>query len=365
MLDWFTGYVGYDGSELSLNRRYEETPEGETIYEKDVCKSIRGTWNSNLQISRTIPTSEMLSSQYLVNPACLFISGNPVKFLQGHNLYGPSVSDLGSIIQSSVRALSKQMDIPDAYHELLPAVHRSRIDLTLMFDLGNDQVVHDWITTALFCTRTRSLSALPPDEYQKNLTGSTTVYWNYNSDRWKMKAYCKLCEMIKNKPNCDKVTLDKLLQLAHGVLRIELTLKRKELKEKETLTEDIFWNYWKRIEVSDMKDKDENRLNLTLLTSAAQRTYLFWEIGQDILVKLKSGEIKKTAYYRHRKEIKEKIGIDIAIANKDLEELTSVDVDMFGEKSLKKIQRLDVPLCQQPDKVAALFRSMETDLFKS
>ena len=302
MLDWFSGYVGYDASALQFGRFFEVSRLGEVVRERSRWETARGSFESGIQITQGIPTDAMLqaSEQYgflCSKKAVLKLSGNPSKFLQGHNAAGPSVGQLGPVLQSLVRSLGEGFRPSDADQSALPSVHRSRVDVTTACDLGSHQAVHDWLKLAAMNTRTR---------HGRARDASGTVYWGKNSTRWSLKAYCKHCELLAHPPSektFERALFNELLEWTRPHLRIELTLRRPELKDRGTLNEAIIWEFFNKIEVSAMVKNTHAPESLRPNVRAALE---LWFKGTDIATMYP----RRTAF-RHRKEILEVTGVDV------------------------------------------------------
>jgi len=304
MIDWFSGYVGYDASRMVLGQFLEVAPGGEVVRCRDRWETARGSWESGVQVTRGEPTMAMLDSSRELGFLCsetaiLRVSGNPVKFLQGHNVAGPSVSQLGPVVQALVRGFGEGFRPSDADDERLPAVHRSRVDVTTACDLGSHQAVHDWLRAAAATTRSR---------HGRAIGSSGTVYWGKHSTRWALKAYCKHCE-LKPHPAIDPGMVAELSEWTRTQLRIELTLRRPELKARGMLDEGIIWEYASRVEVPKMKQGVH--VNDAQLAPGALCAYQAWLRGGDVAVML--GESGRRTFYRYRRTILDSMGVDISM----------------------------------------------------
>jgi hypothetical protein len=301
MMDWFTGYVGYDASRISLGRFWEVDRHGELIRERARWETAQGSYESGVQVTTARATDSMIlagSTQgFLCAQQVLKISGNPVKFLQGHNVTGPSVSQLGLIVQGLVRAFPEELQPLDAHSLVLPAVHRSRVDVNTFVDLGSHQAVHDWLQLAETKTRSR---------HGRAVNSHGTVYWGQHSTRWSMKAYCKHCELKKH-PHADPELLPELLEWTRTFLRIEVTLRRPELKDRGVLDESVVWEYFRKLELNTMRASTYSEAK-GILPTGMKLALGGWYAGTDLKCFL-----PERTFRRYRKEILVVTGIDIAL----------------------------------------------------
>jgi phage/plasmid replication protein, gene II/X family len=329
MLDWYSGFIGYDGMRLSLNSVCEVTPGGEILWQKERRLQVVGSYESKIQLGRVAATADMVKAAERLNlhccPVCIESSGNPVKFLQGHNVFGPSVRDLGAVLKAMVKEFPDGVRPRDADSPLYPALHRQRVDLNVMVDLGSHRAVHEWLQHAAMFTRSRhkTRAVLLSDR----LRGGETVYWGQHSTRWTLKAYCKFCELKQHVPLNPE--WKDFLSWAEGQLRIELCLRRPELKERGTLDESLIWEFLKRVEVGIMKkDKDIKGVRLG---RAAELTFTKWQAGVDV-----KHILPQNTFYRHRREILKKLGLDIANIYQEQEAEREVfDLDYLRAHEIK------------------------------
>jgi len=334
MIDWYKGLIGFNASRLDTGRVLVIAPGGEITFTSDRWQKVIGSYESTIRVKPAVSTPGMRSAADRLNFVCsstvFEIDGNPSKFLQGHNVFGPSVASLGPIVQGIIRALPGELRPPDADSPLYPSVHRQRVDVTTSIRMDSHAMVHEFIEHAQEETRSRHRY------HQGGLTGSTTVSWGAGSTRWMITCYCKLCELDKHPP-VDRVMYDLLRVYAEGLLRIELRLFTKELKPRGTLFESIIWDFFGRIEVGVMKeDVDKRALNLR---PPVRLIYDHWLSGHD--VSLASGYLKRAAFYKYRKEILEVTGQDISLP--PVKKKGKVSREMFTAEWLKEHEVKEVP----------------------
>jgi hypothetical protein len=338
-VDWFTGLVGYDGSQLRMNSLMELTPEGEVRWHRDKWLQVEGSWTGNILIGRGAPTSGMLRAAEAYGLLCartpLWVSGNPTKWLQGHNAFGPSVTQLAPTIHSLVRALPDGVRPPDAddpNDRRGRVFHRSRVDIAVSIDLETDSLVHEWLTAAARSTRSRRGPA--------QQSGST-VYWGKSSRHWVMKAYCKFCELAVNRP---AHSFEELREWSRGHLRLELTLRTPELKERGTLDEEVVFEFWEKVVVG-VSDHElvslAQRISSFEMSSGAKACLNAWLHGGDL-----RETIAARTWYRYRRLILEQVGLDISLP--PARESANIRRAGFDVAELKAKWVRDVPTALQP-----------------
>src|SRR5579859_1401556 len=97
---------------MRLGRFVEVSPDGAVVRDRDRWETAVGSFEAGVQVTRALVTDDMLQSGreglwHLGGANVLRISGNPSKFLQGHNAAGPSVAKLGPVLQALVRAFGE------------------------------------------------------------------------------------------------------------------------------------------------------------------------------------------------------------------------------------------------------------------
>lgn len=304
MIDWITAKLPFyypgiicNGDYLSLN------PDGSVEYVVRKRLPVTGSYESSVSI-RTLDVDENGDTSVIE------FSGNPVKFLQGHNLFGSS--DLLNLVYEITLMLSKKLGIiqPEKTLILLTkgAYFLSRVDINRMFTLDNRAEVLAYLYSMSNTSRTRRQSAV---------TSGSTVYLNKSSKYWIIKMYSKgqEIELPRNKRKGLIQLPSGLVEWADATLRIELTLKSMELRHRglhlaanwHTIEEsDLFDDYAERIQMAEQRKTDD--LFLKIKSRPAAASYQMWCDGHDLRQIL-----SKPTFYRHRKILLEH-GIDISIA---------------------------------------------------
>lgn len=277
------------------------------------------------------------------------ISGNPAKWFQGHNLWGPD--HLPSVLFPWVRSVLEALESPGPRVSAAwdfwtrergpldpgPWVDVVVVHASVMFDLGSDDVVKDYLTY---------LEGAPARNrrVRGNMWGSSTVEWTTRSLR--MKAYHKREEMLKAGPDVRVQDYwEALLAWAQGKLRWEVELRSRELTRSQLRSLVL----WESIEVSsvaiaytqvvEMPDSDATRvLHLEAYPKHLRKTVALWKAGLDLRAVL-----PKRTFYRHRKELLEH-GIDIA------KPFDPAGFKELGPIPVARVPKLsELPLAQPPE----------------
>lgn len=327
MLDWYSGKIGYSSIMFRPDNLVVVTADNEVRPYKEMPIQAVGSFDDTIQLRIETSTEAMrkASDKYglLCNDICLYMSGNPLKFLQGHNVYGSSVRNLWKILEALMAHLNPLIRPPDYQCELPPAIHRNRVDIATLVNMGTHSAVHEWLDMVGKNSRTRHGMAL--------VSGST-VYWGKHSRRWSLKAYCKFCELEKHKPKNDDL-YEKLREYTETFLRIELTLRTEELKERGTLEEHLLWEYMEKIQVGETEMKKQIGGNLN---SPMELTFRRWLNGEDV----KFGKNRKL-FYRHRLGIRKATGFDISMTP-DIKAVKKANYDLSFLKANEVLTTPDV-----------------------
>lgn len=305
MIDWVTCKAPfYYPGIISGGQFISLDVNGEIEHSTPKRRQFVGSWESSMT-ARTVGVDNN-------GDTCLIeLSGNPVKFLQGHNLWGSD--NLPALVYETVLKISSMLDViqPASYIQRLMCTTLSRVDINEQFRIGSRKEALQCLYHIGSTSRTRSKGAL---------TKGSTVYLNKPSKRWEFKFYSKGQELAL--PRNNKAGLIELpqaaLDYADDIIRAELTLKSNELRESEdglyllanweqADCEQIFNDYYERLTIVDQLELQ--LVDLSKLPSGVRSTYQLWFDGHDVM-----SIISRPTFYRHRKQLLEH-GIDISLSS--------------------------------------------------
>ena len=224
MIDWITALVPCVHPEPVRDGQFMRVKQDGSIeWSSDRRLLLRGSFDSAMTVR---------SAPWAGNDV-LEVSGNIVKFFQGHNLFG--TEDLPGCVFDFMRWLALNHG-PDSSNVLVtPTVANvadwrsgnyslHRVDVTDSFKLASRSDVLAWLRAA---EQTAHLS----HRGRGQLCKGSTLYFGKNSRRWALKLYAKGQEIESNASQ--QAALDDLPHArawADDVLRCELVLRGMELK---------------------------------------------------------------------------------------------------------------------------------------
>lgn len=313
MIDWVTCILplehvqGVDGP--FWNGAFVSTipdPElGEAIeYEKLKRLPVEGSYSSRIILASTTDSAG--------RPA-IWLSGNPAKFLQGHNVFGSD--DLhGLVIEMGLRVCESFGLVPTADDLALwvsGQVELTRVDCTYSHMLGNRNRVRAALraldSTAHLRHRGRG------QFYGDAITWGGGSKGKPGSRRWSLTAYAKGPELEVH-PLPEALRETSLPAYADGLLRIELRMLSMELK-REALHLLANWSDNTAAELHASKLQGLHVSGAFMLETEVldglpgrlQAAYQLWRDGHDL-----RGMFSRPTFYRYRSGLL-KHGIDIAV----------------------------------------------------
>jgi hypothetical protein len=304
-IDWLTGSVatppelspGYDIG------RYLRVGPGGVVQKawaaKETVRDDEGSFSRNFTV--WTPTEGEL-----------FISGNPVKLLQGHNAFG-SCDALGLFLAAGVFVRQSAGWFPgpatwESCHFEGPRF--TRIDLTRSYRFPSSRYALEWL---------RHVAAMSRDRRGGALTKGETVYFGKTSTRWTMKLYEKEGELLRRMMERFHGVPGAVREWAAGVVRFELTLRRPELEKWPALVSalrpgtgraaalQLWTEYYDRIVWNGAMDMREPDLIEESLPSHLRLKLAAWRSGADL-----RSMLKKSQFYTVRRELLGAVGVDIA-----------------------------------------------------
>lgn len=247
----------------------------------------------------------------------LELSGNPAKFVQGHNLFGSD--DPALVLDAAVRKLACSI-LPEGQSadglsvDVNEAVI-SRIDLTASWILDRESDVLPFL-------RAMEERVWVPYRGRGVQSHPGTLYYGYASKGkrakdWQLKLYAKGLEVAHRPLPGVAMQVPGLLDEVNRTVRVELTLRTRELKRlglrrvgdwtPEKVGE-VWRSYVDRLDFGDAKmSLDVTDLAALGIKPRLIDTIASWKAGND----MRAGR-SATTFKRLRKEIREATGYDIA-----------------------------------------------------
>lgn len=309
MIDWVTAKIPCIHVPIKAGQVMRLSPNGDIEWSTACRTQILGSFDSSISVRSQ-------DSDGNGHATILHFSGNPAKFLQGHNVFGSD--DLITLVYRSMQRIC--LSLSDS-NLVTPFFEKSvdwsalasgdyevdRFDVNYLYCLPSRSDVNQWLRAAEYTSHTRH--GRPRNE-------KGTCYWGKNSRRWSIKAYSKAAEIERRDthglPPIQR--FEKLREFVQNKLRLEVVLRQMELREQgikyaRDITPEkvqaLFAQYLGRLQMSEtliLSDQQQMKLPRKL-----QGTYLLWKQGITPF-----DVIPKATFYRHRNELLTQFGIDIS-----------------------------------------------------
>lgn len=273
---------------------------------KDRYLSVEGSYSSKIVVKSLYweddkqYINQAYARHYFTNPpGYIYFSGNPVKFLKGHNLYGST--DVVKLMRDTLEIIFRQLDLHPTktdWHRIVTGDYPlTRVDINEMIPMRSLAQVLAWIRTTAHLSRSRHKSG--------GILKGDTLYWGMDSRRWAMKVYAKGQEINAREhilPS-EIPARKQLIKWAQNKLRWELVIRSPELKKQRLDSaaafanadlRELFDSYKGRIIIPENIDLSPSVL--TQLPRNLRSTYALWRSGEDLRQTL-----SKNTYYRHRR----------------------------------------------------------------
>ena len=298
MIDWVTAKLPCDNT-LRAGYVVKVDADGNMEWLTESWLPVEGSYSSNFMIKS-------------LTPQTIQVSGNPAKWLQGHNLFG--TNDIKLLMATFFSALYETM----AEEGLNPTIEQceriaegrytiSRVDINETWFLKNQYDVKAWIRAA------GEKMSMP---YRgKGVFSGDTLYWGKGSKYYYLKCYSKGDEINSKKSNFPSdLRTPQMLEYADKALRLELVLCSKALREWG-LNEPCNWSLdtprmllLQVVRTLDMSNNFKLSSEVTRgLPTGLRLAYIAWLSGEDLRTIL-----PKNTFYRYRRKLKE-YDIDIVL----------------------------------------------------
>lgn len=300
MIDWETCLLPLTHKDLIIGGSVLcIDPNGDVEWSTEKALSVVGSYDNRIQIRSYGSLSE------------LWLSGNPVKFLQGHNIFGscdllyltskvvdklvsmdlglcPTDFDLAKIRKGNYQVL--RVDINQSYH----------------LDGGRDEV-SAWLRAAESSARLRHRGS--------GIFAGNTLYYGKHSRYWALKCYSKILEILaKGHQLPPELQIPELIEWAEKALRIEAVIRSMELKRRGLNIASAWTQESAKLLLQELIGHLEMTGSFSLpddvvkaLPSRLRPVYELWVRGADMQT-----QYSRPTFYRHRKALLA-YGIDIAI----------------------------------------------------
>lgn len=300
MIDWLTFSIDIPHVPIRSGRLVKMTAEGELSWESPDKSFITGSFDDSIRIASTGPLDRHgLATQ-------LWFDGNPIKFLQGHNVFG--TDDIRALITAFLidvipRLISQSLtEIPlliSPLDKLLSTVVFFRIDINYSYRLGSHADVAPFLAAMSQSVSCRTRMATH---------NQGTVYLKFPKRR-EYKWYSKWDEAkLRSRGHRIKLPEDareKLLEFAKGLIRSEVKLLSKELAEQNLNTlaaiesaqiPKIYAEYMKKLQFTERSLVTDDLASV--LPSALRGTYALWRAGM-----VPRSILAPSTFARHKKAL--------------------------------------------------------------
>lgn len=272
-------------------------------------KGFEGSHSSGIQIQSTTDEAG--------RPA-IWVSGNPAKWFQGHNIFGSD--DLRGLVLEMLHRVCASVGIVPAPDDLvlweLGVIRLSRVDVTYSYQLE---------TLARVRNALRSLDATANLKHRgRGHFKGDSLTFGKGSRRWSLTLYAKGAEIdVKGHQLPLSLRETFLPQVAQGLLRAEVRLLGLQLATEhleyvchwgDNAASELHQRLIAGLQIAEASMLDAHQLEG--LSGRLQLAYTSWREGNDLRAIL-----TRPTFYRYRLELL-KHGIDIAVK----QERTSADL---------------------------------------
>lgn len=311
MIDWLTFSAPCAHAvEVCAGRVISMGDDGSLEWHSLKRLGVAGSFDDRIHIVTDRSVGEPLSR--------IRFDGNPVKWFQGHNLWG--TDDLHGLVVATMEALTARPELGltptaddrAAWHA--GSISLTRVDVTDSYHLPTRADVLAWLRAA-------EQSAHLAHRGRGQLTKGSTLYFGKHSRRWSLKLYAKGQEIeAAGHGQTAILRLPHALAWADKSLRAEMVIRGQELRRRG-LGMVSEWSQFDGVDsavtaellrpvLGNLTMTTTNTLpaeSLDALTHAQRGFFLAWQAGHDL-----RAVMSRAAFYRLRAAILSH-GIDVAV----------------------------------------------------
>lgn len=347
MIDWVDFVAPFvhnegEGSPFYAGEVMSTTPEGELDWGIYKRMQMLGSHSSTIQIR----SGRMLDGRQAIK-----VSGNLVKWHQGHNVFG--TNDMKGLILESLSKIMQKGNLSPSISEMESWVkgdiELSRSDVTESADFGNEKRV-------LNALRSLDQSANLKLRGRGQFNGHSLLFGK-GSRNWSLTLYSKGTEMNKHKLP-EGLRDSPLRAHADGLLRMEFRILSMHLKKlglqklwawNENTASTVHQMMLQNLQISDATMLDSDIIDS--LPTRYKLMYQSWKDGHDLRTIL-----PRNTFYRYRRALLG-YGVDIAIKQDRHEAASSnvvpIRVVLVGKPATVPEWAYNTPLYFQPSYAAA------------
>lgn len=269
---------------------------GEVQFQFAKWAKFVGSWESKFQVKA-------------LSPHLLQFSGNPSKFLQGHNLYGSA--DIHDVLRRCLSSVLTKHFGQNHYVDW-STCELTRVDVASGFVLDRSDDVDNVL-------RGFEQSASCAYKGRASLIESTAYIGHAKkggrAKDWQIVAYHKGKESAKNGLPAPMRVDPEVLEWVNRLLRVEVRLRSRELKKldlsalsnwTDASASEIWKGKWEMVELTDARNVRADEL--AHLKPRLVNAYNAWLGGADL-----SWNLKRSTFYKLRKELKNALGVDVTV----------------------------------------------------
>jgi len=264
-------------------------------------KSLEGSYSKTIQVQSTTDFE---------GRSAIWVSGNPAKWFQGHNIFG--ANDLPGLVREMLHRVCASVGVVPSVNDLrlwdAGVIRLSRVDVTESWDLGSLARVRNAL-------RALDASANLKHRGRGHFRGDSITFGE-KSRRWSLTLYAKAAEIALGGKHALPMLLaqSSLPTFAAGLLRAEVRLLGLELAQ-EHLEWVHAWGDNEALELHIGKMAGLQIAEATMLDAPSieglpgrlQLAYQAWKQGHDLRATL-----SRPTFYRYRTELL-KHGVDISV----------------------------------------------------